>query len=111
MQKMLLSSNKGQSVEYTDNRMSRYSMQNGKCAVTGIFLLADEAHCHHKVPKGMGGTDEFHNLIIVHEFVYRLIHATNEETIGTYMRILRLNDKQLKKINKLCKACNLVILV
>lgn len=37
MQKMLLSSNKGQSVEYTDNKMSRYSMQNGKCAVTEIF--------------------------------------------------------------------------
>lgn len=41
----------------------------------------------------------------------RLIHATNDETIRTYMRILQLNDKQLKKINKLRKACNLVTLV
>ncbi|PHA19894.1 group II intron reverse transcriptase/maturase [Bacillus wiedmannii] len=111
MQKMLLSSAKGKTVEYTDNRISRYSMQNGKCAVTGIFLLADDAHCHHKIPKGMGGTDEFNNLIIVHEFVHRLIHAINEETIRTYMRTLQLNDKQLKKINKLRKACNLVTLV
>ncbi|MEB4819762.1 group II intron reverse transcriptase/maturase [Bacillus thuringiensis] len=111
IQKMLLSSNKGQSMEYTDNRISRYSMQNGKCAVTGIFLTAEDVHCHHKIPRGMGGTDEFNNLIIVHEFVHRLIHATNEETIKTYMRILQLSDNQLKKINKLRKACNLVTLV
>lgn len=59
----------------------------------------------------MGGTEEFNNLIIVQEFVHRLIHATNDEMIRTYMRILQLNDKQLKKINKLRKACNLVTLV
>ncbi|RAN86137.1 group II intron reverse transcriptase/maturase, partial [Bacillus sp. SRB_28] len=35
MQKMLLSSTQGKSMEYTDNRISKYSMQNGKCAVTG----------------------------------------------------------------------------
>lgn len=54
---------------------------------------------------------QFNNLIIVHEFVHRLIHATNEETIRKYMRILQLNDKQLKKINELRKVCNLVTLV
>ncbi|OFD70375.1 group II intron reverse transcriptase/maturase [Bacillus mycoides] len=111
MQKMMLSSTKGKSMEYTDNRILKYPMQNGKCAVTGIFLLADDAHCHHKVPKGIGGTDEFNNLIIVHELVHRLIHATNEEKIRKYMKILQLNDKQLKKMNEFRKACNLVTLV
>lgn len=111
IQKMLLSSNKGQSMEYTDNRISRYSMQNGKCAVTGVFLLADDVHCHHKLPRNMGGTNEFNNLIIVHEFVHRLIHATHEETIRKYMRLLQLSDNQLRKINKLRKVCNLVTLV
>ncbi|ALZ64555.1 hypothetical protein FORC13_p070 (plasmid) [Bacillus cereus] len=62
-------------------------------------------------PKGMGGTEEYNNLIIVHEFVHKLIHATNEETIRTYMRILQVNDKQLTKINKLRKSCSLVTLV
>lgn len=111
MQKILVSSSKGQSMEYTDNRISRYSMQKGKCAVTGIFLTAEDVHCHHKLPRSMGGTDEFNNLIIVHEFVHRLIHATNEETIRKYMRLLQLSDNQLKKINKLRKVCNLVTLV
>lgn len=88
-----------------------YDMQNGKCAVTGIFLLAEDVHCHHKLPRDMGGTDEFNNPIIVHEFVHRLIHATKEETIRKYMKILQLSDKQLKKVNKLRKVCNLVTLV
>ncbi len=85
--------------------------KNGKCAVTRICLLANDARCHHKLPRDMGGTAEFNTLIIVHKFVHRLIYATNEETIRKYTRILQLNDKQLKKINKLRKVCNLVALV
>ena len=63
-------------LEFADNRISRYSMQLGKCAVTGEFLTSDKVHCHHKLPRNMGGTDEFSNLVIIHKDVHRLIHAT-----------------------------------
>lgn len=43
-----------QSIEFLDNKLSRYSMQNGKCAVTGVFLTADMAHGHHVTPKELG---------------------------------------------------------
>jgi RNA-directed DNA polymerase len=59
----------------------------------------------------MGGTDEFSNLVIVHEDVHRLIHATNEETIKRYRNILQLDGKQLKKLNQFRKVCNLIALV
>lgn len=52
-------------LEFADNRISKYSMQLGKCAVTGKFLLANEVHCHHKTPRHMGGTDKFSNLVVV----------------------------------------------
>ena len=39
------------SVEYLDNRISRYSMKNGKCEITGEFLPAELVHCHHYVPR------------------------------------------------------------
>ena len=71
-------------LEFADNRISRYSMQLGKCAVTGEFLTSDKVHCHHKLPRHMGGTDEFSNLVIVHKNVHRLIHATSEKTIERY---------------------------
>ncbi|HWJ77488.1 MAG TPA: hypothetical protein VNR61_05390 [Niallia sp.] len=67
---------KGMSVEYFDNRISRYSKQEGKCAVTKRFLLAKDLYSHHKQPKFMSGSDAFYNVVIVHPFVHKLIHAT-----------------------------------
>ena len=85
---------------YNDNRISLYCAQYGKCAVTGRKLEIKEIHCHHKLPKYLGGTDEYKNLAIVSEDVHRLIHATNPETIRKYLEKLNLDTKQLKKLEK-----------
>ena len=94
-------------MEYMDNRISKYSGQRGRCAVSQCFLIARETHCHHITPISQGGTDEFNNLIIVHEDMHRLIHATREETIKKLLSKFNLNKKQMKKLNKLRKKCNL----
>lgn len=93
--------------EYFDNRISKYSMQKGKCAVTGIFLRYNEVHCHHITPKQYGGTDAFKNLVIVHEWVHKLIHSVNQSTIDKYIKLLSLNTKQITKINDLRIKSNL----
>ncbi len=85
---------------YNDNRISLYCAQYGKCAVTGRKLEIKEIHCHHKLPKHLGGTDEYKNLVIVSEDVHRLIHATNPETIRKYLDKLKLDAKQMKKLEK-----------
>lgn len=85
---------------YNDNRISLYCAQYGKCAVTGRKLEIKEIHCHHKLPRYLGGTDEYKNLVIVSEDIHRLIHATNPETIRKYLEKLKLDDKQLKKLEK-----------
>ena len=90
-----------QTIEYNDNRLSLYSAQMGKCAVTGKRLEIGDIHCHHKVPKRLGGTDKYQNLILVCEDVHRLIHATNPAIIAKYLEILNLDRKQLKKLNNL----------
>lgn len=94
-------------MEYMDNRLSKYSMQNGKCAVTGNFVKAEYVHCHHILPKSLGGTDEFQNLVVVHEWIHILIHSQNTQTIAKYLTLLQLNGIQLKKLNKFRKKCNL----
>ncbi len=91
----------GKSIEYYDNRMSLYSAQHGKCAVTGEELIPHDIHCHHKTPRNKGGTDRYENLILVKESVHILIHATTEETIRRYLNELRLTKKQTAKLNKL----------
>ena len=101
---------------YNDNRISLYCAQYGKCAVTGRKLERKEIHCHHKLPKYFGGTDEYKNLVIVSEDVHRLIHATNPETIRKYLDKLKLDAKQLKKLEKFrslvkvesCLKCNAI---
>lgn len=97
----------GQSVEYADNRISLYAAQYGKCAVTGKPLGRHELHCHHKVPKSLGGTDAYANLVIVHETVHQLIHATDMATIARLLQSLNLDATQRKKLNKLREQANL----
>lgn len=102
MHEMMLQPRYGKSAEYMDNRISLFSAQWGKCAVTGIaFQSLDDIHCHHKTPKTMGGTDKYANLVLVLTPVHRLIHATKENVIKRYLEMLNLNSSQIKKLNKL----------
>ena len=94
--------NYGRSIEFMDNRLSLLSAQFGKCAITGkSFLTASEIHCHHIKPRAQGGTDEYENLTLVLEDVHVLIHATQQETIESYCRRIRIDKEGLKKLNKL----------
>ena len=91
----------GRSVEYADNRISMFSAQMGRCLITGTeFMALDEIHCHHITPRSNGGTDQYHNLILILPQVHRLIHATQEDTIAYYLKALNLKKKQLEKLNK-----------
>ncbi len=89
------------SIEYNDNRLSLYSAQMGKCAVSGRVLSIGDIHCHHKVPRHLGGKDNYQNLILVCEDMHRLIHATNPDIIKKYMETFKLDQKQKEKLNKL----------
>ena len=88
------------SIEYSDNRISVYSAQIGRCAVTGKELWIDELHCHHITPVEQGGTDEYRNLVILHEDVHRLIHAVQEGTIAAYLNLIKPTASMLEKINR-----------
>ena len=92
----------GKSAEFMDNRISLFCAQYGKCAVTGyVFSNADEVYCHHLLPKEAGGKDNYSNLMIVREDVHILIHAKKQDTIDKYLATLRLDPKQLSKLNKI----------
>lgn len=90
-----------ESVEYNDNRIALYVAQKGRCAVTKAELYVTEIDCHHKIPREMGGGDEYSNLIIVSDKVHILIHSSNERTLKKYLDLVKPDRKQLAKINKL----------
>ena len=102
----------GKSIEYADNRMSLFSAQWGKCAVTGKdFRATGEIHCHHIKPVKHGGYDNYGNLILVLEPVHKLIHATLGTVIARYMNMLNLDSQQMKKLNKLRASAGLFEIV
>ena len=92
---------KGKSIEYNDNRLSLYCGQGGKCAISGKPLEIGHMHCHHIKPISKGGNDNYANLLFVTDRVHSLIHAAADETIKVLIDELKLDNKQLKKLNKL----------
>ena len=101
----------GYSAEYADNRISLFSAQWGKCAVTGEeFSSTHEIHCHHKLPRYLGGDDSYGNLILVKDSVHKLIHAINADTIAKYLELLQLDKSQLKKVNTLRELASLPLI-
>ena len=81
--------------------------QNGKCAVTEKVLNIDDINCHHRLPRELGGGDNYSNLIIMCKEVHILIHATEKATIAYYLEHLKLDKSQLSKINRLRKLAQL----
>ena len=97
------------SAEYADNRLSLFSAQWGRCAVTGIeFSAVSEIHCHHKKLRSNGGSDKYENLVLVLAPVHKLIHAQKPETIAYYLKLLKLNPAQLEKVNGLRKQAGIL---
>ncbi|MEG1798441.1 MAG: group II intron reverse transcriptase/maturase [Clostridium sp.] len=85
------------SVEFNDNKISLIAGQRGICDVTGEALKIGNMECHHKIPKSLGGTDEYKNLVWLTTQVHKLIHSTNLDTIAKYLSGLNLDNKGLKK--------------
>ncbi|MEG2138546.1 MAG: reverse transcriptase domain-containing protein, partial [Oscillospiraceae bacterium] len=91
----------GRSIEYNDNRLSLYCGQMGRCYVTKLPLELGHMHCHHRIPKQLGGDDSYGNLVLVTDEVHRLLHATQDDTIAAYMLNLKPDSKQLRTLNRL----------
>lgn len=106
--KLMVSNLPSKSIEYLDNRISRYSMKQGKCEILNTFLEAKDVHCHHYLPTSLGGTDTFDNLRIIHKKVHKLIHLKSEKLINECLVELNLSQEQTRKTNEYRKKCNLL---
>nr|QKN19285.1 putative intron-encoded reverse transcriptase [Eudorina cylindrica] len=89
-----------QSIEYNDNRISKWVLTKGKCYISGE-LLGENFHCHHIKPRNQGGTDSFDNLVVLAPDMHKLIHAKDNTIISNLMVTHELKKKQLNKLNKL----------
>ena len=95
--------NKNYSIEFNDNRISRYSGQQGKCGITKRFLNAWEMECHHIKPRNLGGTDKYDNLLYIDKRIHKLIHCGKRNIISKYLTELNLTVEEVMRVNKLRK--------
>ncbi len=93
-------------IEYNDNRISKFIAQYGKCAISGIELGLNDWHCHHKHPYHLSKDDSFSNLVILHESVHRIVHMKDNDKIIALIKILNLSKKQIEKLNELRLHCH-----
>lgn len=90
---------KGAGVELNDNRLSLFAAQKGRCAITNKMMMED-LEVHHIIPKSLGGTDRYNNLILINPSIHKLIHLRDEMKISYYLNLLELSSKSLRKLNK-----------
>ena len=81
------------SIEYNDNRISKFIAQYGKCAISRSELGINDWHCHHKNPYHLSKDDRYSNLIVLHEDVHRLIHLKDNEKIKALLNALKAKSK------------------
>ena len=102
---------KGLRLEATDNCLSLFAAQNGKCAITGKeFTRRDEIKCHVKNMRKSWATYRYENLILVLPEVHELIQATADDKISELLDKLKLNKEQLDKVNALREEAGLAII-
>jgi RNA-directed DNA polymerase len=93
------------SIEYNDNRISKFIAQYGKCAILGVELGINEWHCHHINPYHLSKDDSYSNLIIVDKAIHQLIHLKDKVKIETLLKSLKLTRKQKEKVNTVRLKC------
>ena len=94
---------KKESIQKNDNRISLFVAQRGLCHVNKENLDITDMEIRNIVPKEKGGTDKYHNLVLVNKEISSFIDETDELKINEYKERIKLDRKALNKINKLRK--------
>ena len=98
----------GHSTEYMDCRISLYSAQHGKCAISGEeFQSASDIVGWLKKPKDTGGEERYKNMILIHKRYIPLLQETSQPILKATSQSLEITNKMLVKINSLRKQANL----
>ena len=94
------------SIEYNDNRISKFISQYGKCAISGEELTLRDWECHHKVPLKYGGTDKYNNLIIMILPFHKAIHKRDRKELDNLMEKYQLSEQKRKLCIELHELAN-----
>lgn len=98
----------GHSTEYADSRISLFSAQGGKCAVSGEeFVSASDIACWLKKPKSDGGQERYQNMTLLHYRYLPLLESSDAAKLKALTKTLNMTKKQVSKVNRLREQAGL----
>ena len=98
----------GHSTEYADSRISLFSAQGGKCAISGDeFRSASEIVCWLKKPKINGGQERYQNMTLLHQRYLPLLEISDIAILKTLTKPLNMTSCQVSKVNRLREQAGL----
>ena len=93
--------NPNESIEFNDNSISAYLVQQGNCYVMGNRLNVHQMKCIRKIPVGEGGTDKHTNIAFISEEVWRAVMTEDISETIRIMKKFNMDDKQRRRFNRL----------
>lgn len=89
------------SIEFCDNRLSRFVASKGKCELSKVSLAFEDVECIYLNPPNQGGTDEYANLRIVHKDIKSLIYSNDVKIIKSLIDLFDCRaPAKIAKLNK-----------
>jgi len=90
------------SVEYTDSRISLFSAQRGKCALSGeVFENAADIVCWLKKPVEHGGKERYQNMTLIHKKFSALLTGNTQNALRATADSLKATKELMAKVNNL----------
>lgn len=100
------------STEYHDCKLSLFSAQKGKCAISGDeFTNATDIVAWLKTPKYMGGFERYKNMTLIHKRYLILLEKLPQAELKAYLKSLNVTKKMLGKINSLRERAGLLAII
>ena len=88
-----------ETIEFNDNSLSAYVIQQGNCYITGKKLDVSHMKCIRKKPLKKRGTNNHGNIIFINSDVYKAIFTRKMVEAQGLLRKFKLNEEQWKKVN------------
>lgn len=88
-----------ENIDFNDNRISAFVVQQGNCYITGNHLNVSDMKCLRKLPLEKGGTNRHGNIAFVEGKVYEALFTHKASDVRKLMEKYKLEDIQWKKFN------------
>ena len=90
-----------ESMEFNDNRISAFLVQQGNCYVLGKKLNINTMKCFRKKPLEKEGTDNYGNIAFVDEIIGTAVMTEDVLKTVLLIRKFKLDSKQLVRFNRI----------